>query len=399
MTQIRIAVTNDSAQGGTFLTPFWFGAHDGTFDLYDRNVAASPGLEALAEDGTFATIDAELIADDANAIAGAITGAGGPIATGEATSTIIDVDALTQGYIDVAAMILPSNDAFVGTGTSIEIFDEEGNFLGAQQLDFNGDNVLDAGTEYNTEEDAAFINQAGPNTGLTENGVVVAHQGFNGSAGNPDGTFNNPDGQPGAQIILGGTNAFGAPITAEAADFTLEGAQIATVHINLVNEETGDGGRDRLLGGDEDDIFSGEGGRDVLRGRDGWDDLSGGAGSDRLFGGRGNDLLDGGAGDDLLQAGFGRDRVEGGTGDDQIFLRRGVDTIVFSEGDGADTVNSFGSRDVIELDVDGIESFADVLEVASGQGRRVEIDFGDGDSLTLTNTSLDDLSESNFLFV
>lgn len=399
MTEIRIAVTNDSAQGGTFLTPFWFGAHDGTFDLYDRNVAASPGLEALAEDGSFATIDAELVAADANAIAGAVLGAAGPIAAGEATSTILTVDATAQGYVDVAAMILPSNDAFIGTGTSVQIFDEDGTFLGAQLLDFNGDSVLDAGTEYNTEEDAAFINQTGPNTGLTENGVVVAHEGFNGSAGNPDGAFSNPDGQPGEQIILGGTNAFGAPITAEAADFTLPGAQVASVHINLVNEETGDAGRDRLLGGNEDDIFSGEGSADVLKGRDGWDDLSGGAGADRLFGGRGNDILDGGAGNDLLQSGFGRDLVEGGTGDDQIFLRRGVDTIVFNQGDGDDTVNNFGKRDVFQLDVEGIETFDDVIDAASGRGRRVELDFGDGDSITLTNTSLDDLSESNFLFV
>ncbi len=54
MTGIRIVATNTSDQGGTFLTPFWFAAHDGSFDLYNRGEAASAGLEALAEDSRFA---------------------------------------------------------------------------------------------------------------------------------------------------------------------------------------------------------------------------------------------------------------------------------------------------------------------------------------------------------
>jgi hypothetical protein len=155
-------------------------------------------------------------------------------------------------------MLLPSNDAFIGTLNPVELFDENGDYLGDQILTFEGSNVYDAGTEVNTELDAAFINQTGPNTGETEGGVITLHTGFNGSEGNPDGD--------GDQIILGGNNAFGVPIDPTAADFTLEGAQIARVSIEEVAVR---------LGSAADEVFevsdfasaariAGNGGADVI---------------------------------------------------------------------------------------------------------------------------------------
>ena len=82
-------------------------------------------------------------------------------------------------------MIIPSNDAFIaspGDPTALRIFDAYGNFLGGT-FDVQGSDVMDAGTEVNTERDAAFLNQTGPNTGQTENGVVALHPGFIGSVG------------------------------------------------------------------------------------------------------------------------------------------------------------------------------------------------------------------------
>lgn len=230
--ELRVTVTNTSSDGGTFLTPFWFGLHDEGFDLGTRGEAASAGLEALAEDGSFDAIAAELVAADPDGVGGAILGARGPIATGETASTTLLANTATP-YISLAAMILPSNDAFIGTLNAIELFDENGDFLGNKVLTFDGSNVYDAGTEVNTELDAAFINQTGPNTGETEGGVITLHPGFNGSEGNPEGE--------GDQIILGGTNAFGVPIDATAADFTRDGAEIATVAIEEVTVRLGSG--------------------------------------------------------------------------------------------------------------------------------------------------------------
>ena len=429
MTELRVTVRNTSDVGGTFLTPVYFGFHDGSFDLFDVGATASPGLEALAEDGTFATIAGErtAVAPDSQGLV--VTGENGFIATQEQTSAIITVDGSVNTQVSFGAMILPSNDAFIGTDDALTLFDDAGNFLGAQTVVFEGSDVYDAGTEVNTELDAAFINQTAPNTGEDEGGVIRQHPGFNGSFGNPVGE--------GDQIILGGTNAPGAFIDPEAADFTLPGAQIARVHINTVvrREGTdgrdviigrsdddivnaGDGndlviggrgfdvidggeGRDTILGGAGDDEISGGGGRDWIAGGRGYDLIDGGDGRDTIFGGGGGDRIDGGDGRDWISGGSGDDMIAGGLGDDDIRGGSGDDTIFFASGDGEDVIRGFDRQgdDRFVLAVEGIDDFDDVLDVASQERRGVELDFGDGDSIFLSGTRLSALDESDFIFV
>ena len=404
MTDIRISVVNTSATGGTFLTPLWFGFHDGEFDLYDRNAPTSAGLESLAEDGDAALLGAELTAVDTDARGGVVRGAGGVIAPGETTSTIVTVDGRSNGFFDFASMIIPSNDAFIGSGTSIKLFDDDGNFLGATEVVLSGSDVLDAGTEVNTEMDAAFINQLGANTGIDENGVVTQHPGFNGSLGHPGGD----------QIILGGTNALGQTIDPIAADFTQPGATIATIHVNTVNvvDLTGNS---NFRATSHDDIVTGSDGRNIIRGGDGWDELHGEGGNDHIFGGDGNDLIAGGDGDDVLFGNDGNDRIYGGDGDDRIrdgagddlviggtgndivLLGGGADVIVFGVGDGDDIVRGFGDDDTLLLSFDGIGTVEEALANATEVSVGVRFDFGD-DSLIVAGVSLEDFGADNLLF-
>ncbi len=426
-TELRVSIRNESDTGGTALTPFFTAFHDGNFDIYDLGAAASPGLEALAEDGNNAPIAAELLAADADAQSVNVAGERGPIGVRELASTTLTVDGASNGYLGVASMLLPSNDAFVGTANAVELFDANGTFKGAQTLSFDGGDVRDAGTEVNTERDAAFINQTGPNTGETENGVVTVHPGFNGSAGNPNGD----------QIILGGTNAFGDFIDPEAADFTLPGAEIATVHVNTVARQDGGNGRDFLWGGRDDDLIDGGAGNDVILGGRGWDVLNGdegrdlikggagddivngGAGHDILSGGRGNDDVSGGSGNDLIKGGSGndnltgdggRDKIIGGSGNDVIsggedrddlWGGRGDDVFIFATGSDLDIVHDFDRRgdDRIALSIEGVESFEDVLAAASDRRSGVELDFGGGDALVLRGVEVADLGAEDFLFV
>ena len=393
MTDIRIAVRNTSPDGGTFLTPFWFGFHDGSFDVYDLGGEASPGLEAVAEDGSFDTIGAELTAADADAQGGVVAGAAGPIATGEVAATVVDVDGASNGSLGLVAMILPSNDAFVGTANALTIFDADGMFTGPRTVTFDGGSVRDAGTEVNTELDAAFINQTAPDTGETEDGVITVHPGFNGSVGNAA-----PEGD---QIILGGTNAFGDFIDPEAADFTLPGSGIAEVHVNRAVTTEGTDGRDRIFGDTADDQVTAGGGNDLVQGRKGWDEIDGGAGNDKIFGNSGTDILSGGAGDDVVSGGRDADVLSGGAGDDTLRGGRGEDTFRFVEGDGADVIIGFGrggDDDVLSIRVEGIDDFDALLATASRDRGGVTFDFGDGDSLLLTGTGLGRLDASDFDF-
>jgi len=426
MTEIRVTVSNTSNTGGTFLTPVYLGFHDGNFDLFDVGEEASAGLESLAEDGAFGAIAAERLEASPDSQGLVVAGDGGPIAAQETTSNTIMLDGSTNQYVSLAAMILPSNDAFIGTDDALRLFDMNGNFLGAQTLTFKGSDVYDAGTEVNTEEDAAFLNQTGPNTGVDEGGVIGLHPGFNGSEGNPVGE--------GDQNILGGTNAFGEFIDPVEADFTRDGAQIAEVHINVVERFTGDNGRDILFGSSADDIAHGNGGRDFLFGGGGFDDLYGGngrdflkggsgrdklfgeSGADKLFGGRDEDFLDGGrgrdflhggSGDDILEGGAGRDTLLGGSGDDflvggtgrdLLIGGSGADTFAFAEGDGRDVILGASSNDVAVFIGTELEDFHDLLEAAHNTRLGVRIDYGDGDSLLIKGVWESELSADNFVF-
>ena len=188
---IRVTITNDGPEGGTFLTPPWVAVQDGQFDIYDRGGEAAEFLERLAEDGTTDNIAAAFEASGAVGDSGVITGPGGqaagPLDPGESGSIVLTVDPSKSQFLNYASMVIPSNDAFIsspGDPTALRIFDEHGNFTGGD-FTVTGADVLDAGTEVNTEQDAAFLNQMAPNTGVDEGGVVTVHPGFIGSEALP----------------------------------------------------------------------------------------------------------------------------------------------------------------------------------------------------------------------
>ena len=199
---VTVSIENLSPDNGAFLTPLWFGFHDGTFDTYDRGRPVSPGLESLAEDGA-----TELISQEFD-LAGFGTGQGtilglddtpGPIDPGEVATFTVELDPNDPGsrFFNYASMVIPSNDFFIANGNerAHAIYDEDGTFLGADFIVL-GSQVLDAGSEVNDEipENTAFFGQMAPNTGVDENGVVQLAEGFlpNGPILS-DPMFNNAD--------------------------------------------------------------------------------------------------------------------------------------------------------------------------------------------------------------
>ena len=123
----------------------------------------------------------------------------------------------------------------------------------------------------------------------------------------------------------------------------------------VIEDATGAGGADLLIGNAADNRLDGRGGDDRLRGLDGNDTLLAGNGNDKLVGGRGSDRLQGGDGDDVLRGGRGRDYF------------------VFDLDDGNDTLKGFGERDVIDLSGLGL-SYGD-LSITWGASS-VDIAFG-----------------------
>ncbi len=225
-TQVIVTIENLAPENGTFLTPFWVGFHDGNFDTYDQGVPASSALERLAEDGNTQPLSEDFLNSGNGSVDGTIAGLAGlegPIDPGEVVTATFTLDSAdpTSRYFSYASMIVPSNDAFIANGDPLvrEIFDADGNFLGAE-FTVPGSAVLDAGTEVNDElvENTAFFSQAAPDTGVEENGVVAFHPGF----------------IPGGRILSEDGSSEGAPAAFTSADFTAEGYQVARITIEEV---------------------------------------------------------------------------------------------------------------------------------------------------------------------
>lgn len=182
---LTVTVENLSPAGGTFLTPVWFGFHDGSFDLFNPGSAASAHLERMAEDGDLAPLRGAFAAASAQFRDGVVIGpagaASGPLDPGETASMNISVDATNGRYFSFASMVIPSNDAFIGNADpfAYAAFDVNGVFNPFSFIVL-GAHVWDAGTEVNDEIPAntAFFGQAAPDVGVTENGVVRLHGGF-----------------------------------------------------------------------------------------------------------------------------------------------------------------------------------------------------------------------------
>ena len=230
--EVIVTIENLAPENGVFLTPVWVGFHNGSFNLFDPGGLASNALERIAEDG-----DASVLSAEFAAVAGGIDEVilapdGIPDAPvfdpGDSSMAQFILASETNRYMSFASMIIPSNDAFIGNSNpmAIEIFDAVGTFKGKQIITILGSMIWDAGTELNTEMDAAFLNQTDPNTGETTSCPVLPHPGFLGSAANAGSV----------PVILGATNGAGVFFDPVAADFTLPHTVVARITVALASD-------------------------------------------------------------------------------------------------------------------------------------------------------------------
>ena len=181
--RVVVTIENLAPRAGTFQTPFWVGFHEGVFDTYDGNTAASsdprPGsvaMERLCEDGNTGAI-AQDFADLSNGVDATIPGPNGPIAPGDVAtrSFVLDAADPNHRFFSYASMIIPSNDFCISNGNpqAHEIFDVSGQLV-ARDFFVTGAEILDGGTEVNDEapENTAFFGQQTPNTGASEGGLI-----------------------------------------------------------------------------------------------------------------------------------------------------------------------------------------------------------------------------------
>ena len=211
-------------------------------------------------------------------------------------------------------------------------------------------------------------------------------------------------------------------------DFLTDGVAFSAALHGAAVHNTVDGHIDAgiLVGGNSDDTLEGTVESDAIYGKQGDDFLMGGDGDDRLFGGSGyddlegdavglnlwgqmetapmepgnNDVLMGGRGNDFLVGGQGEDRLDGGAGNDVLKGGLNGDIFVFEGKFGHDIVTDFDSAED-QIAITSPESITNltkeqlIVEFARELGSDVLIELTDDASITLRNTTLDELEEAD----
>jgi hypothetical protein len=177
---VQVTLSNVQPDGGLGIAPLWLGFHDGSFDAFDVGSAASVGIERAAEDGNAAVLSSLFAASTPTGVQGTLPGP--PAFPGAVRTLGFDgVDLSGAGrYLSYAAMVVVSNDFFVGNDNPLA-FDLSSIAQGGKLTIYIGGagHVYDAGTEVNDFHDSlangAFGiggGQSMANQGVDEGGVV-----------------------------------------------------------------------------------------------------------------------------------------------------------------------------------------------------------------------------------
>jgi hypothetical protein len=182
--QVRVTVQNLAAPSGVAISPLTVAFHNGSWDAFNTGAAASTGVQNIAESGNGAAYLTAFTGANPQGVSGVVpatVNAFGPgiYLPGGSGSLVFTLDTSTNRYFSYGAMVVPSNDMFIGNDNPIgfALFDAAGNFLNPI-ITLHGGSVWDAGTEVNAPFGAAFL--AGQNGGAhtAENGLITTSAGF-----------------------------------------------------------------------------------------------------------------------------------------------------------------------------------------------------------------------------
>jgi len=171
--QVQLTITVESLVDPTSVvfSPLQVGLHGGSFDPFDIGDVANEATQLVAELGSGASWQPLLAASDPMAVGGMVGGA--PLMPGQSASLSLIVDPLVNKFFSFGAMVVPSNDFFIGNDlpNAYRLFDSNGN-LAINSITQQARDIWDAGTEIWDPASAAFVGDA---TLHADQNSVVAH--------------------------------------------------------------------------------------------------------------------------------------------------------------------------------------------------------------------------------
>jgi hypothetical protein len=191
---VTIRIDNLAPTNSVSFAPLRFGFNNGSFDAFNIGQIATSPIISVAEGGSGSAWLPAFAAVDPTAVLGSTMGALTPGAS--FTTRTFLVDTALNPFFTFAAMVVPSNDFFIGNDDPMEyrLFDDAGNLL-IQNIDQSASDIWNAGSEAFDPANAAFL--VGGNNALRtpENGVVGFNfaelAGFNGLTTAAGYTFNS----------------------------------------------------------------------------------------------------------------------------------------------------------------------------------------------------------------
>jgi hypothetical protein len=177
---ISVKVENLAPTNSISFAPLHIGFNNGTFDAFNNGQAATAPIISVAEGGSGSAWQPAFAAADPTATRGTI---GGLLQPGQSVSQIFTVDNMLNQFFTFAAMVVPSNDFFIGNDspTAFRLFDNSGNLI-LGSIGQKASDIWDAGSEAFDPAAAAFVGNNGLRT--DQNGVVSFNftelNGFNG---------------------------------------------------------------------------------------------------------------------------------------------------------------------------------------------------------------------------
>jgi uncharacterized protein (DUF2141 family) len=156
------------------------GFHNGSFDAFNAGQVAAAPIMAVAELGSGAAYLAAFTAADPGATVGSVAGR---LDLGQSRNATFRVDASSNEFFSFAAMVVPSNDFFIGNDNPMQyrLLDAGGNLL-ISSITVGARQIWDAGSEIFNPAAAAFVGTSSMRA--DQNSVVALNfgelAGFNG---------------------------------------------------------------------------------------------------------------------------------------------------------------------------------------------------------------------------
>jgi hypothetical protein len=188
---LRVTVENLAPAGGIAFAPLHVGFGQGIFDAFNTGAAAGAPIVSVAEGGSGSAWQPAFAAADPTATRGVI---GGLLLSGASASRDFTVDSALNPFFTFAAMVVPSNDQFIGNDNpmAFRVLDAAGQLL-LQTINQSARDIWDAGSEVTDPDAAAFVGNNDLRT--AQNGVVSFNfselSAYNGRTTGAGYVFNN----------------------------------------------------------------------------------------------------------------------------------------------------------------------------------------------------------------